>query len=73
LVNEAEFLVDATGNRRFWIIPINQQINLGAVRDFRNAIWYQAKKAFFDGEHWYFNSVSQVFLKQPFRICLKFF
>lgn len=52
-VNECEFLVDSTGNRRFWVIPIDQSINLETVKKHRDVIWYQAKKAFLEGEKWY--------------------
>ncbi|WP_017292400.1 VapE domain-containing protein [Geminocystis herdmanii] len=52
-VNECEFLVDTTGNRRFWVIPVNTQIDTDKVIKFRDAIWYQAKKAFLEGEFWY--------------------
>lgn len=54
-VNESEFLVDTTGNRRFWVIPIDQPINLEAVKKYRDVIWYQAKKAFLENENWYLN------------------
>lgn len=52
-VNELEFLVDTTGNRRFWIIPVNSQIDTDKVAKYRDSIWYQAKKAFLEGEFWY--------------------
>lgn len=45
-VNECEFLVDATGNRRFWVIPVKTQIDLEKVSKFRDVIWSQAKSIF---------------------------
>ena len=58
-VNESEFLVDTTGNRRFWIIPVNTQIDTDKVIKYRDAIWYQAKKAFLDNEFWYLDEKYQ--------------
>lgn len=56
-VNKEEFLVDETGNRRFWIIPVNQRIDITLVEKLRNAIWKQAYQAYLQGEQWYLNTV----------------
>ncbi|WP_017293358.1 virulence-associated E family protein [Geminocystis herdmanii] len=58
-VNESEFLVDTTGNRRFWVIPVNTQIDTDKVIKYRDDIWYQAKKAFLEGEFWYLDEKYQ--------------
>ncbi|MGC9505612.1 VapE domain-containing protein [Baaleninema sp.] len=47
--NEDEFLQDATGNRRFWVIPVGQ-INLKKLRQNRDAIWAAAIEAYEAGE-----------------------
>ncbi|AFZ52739.1 virulence-associated E family protein [Cyanobacterium aponinum] len=63
-VNECEFLVDATGNRRFWVIPVKTQIDLEKVSKFRDVIWSQAKKAFFEGEFWHLSYESQKYSEE---------
>ncbi|USR93289.1 DUF3854 domain-containing protein (plasmid) [Phormidium yuhuli AB48] len=47
--NEDEFLQDATGNRRFWVIPVGQ-INLKKLKQNRDAIWAAAITAYEAGE-----------------------
>ena len=50
----AGFLVDETGNRRFWVIPTTKtqqdQINTAALLLERDAIWAAAVKMYRDGE-----------------------
>jgi predicted P-loop ATPase len=50
----AGFLVDETGNRRFWVIPTTKtqqdQINTAALLLERDAIWSAAVHAYRDGE-----------------------
>ena len=48
--NEDEFLQDATGNRRFWVVPVGQ-INLNKLRQNRDAIWAAAIAAYEEGEN----------------------
>lgn len=51
--NATAFLKDETGNRRFWIIELNQEINLDWVRKHRDDIWAEAYNAALAGEeHW---------------------
>jgi hypothetical protein len=51
-VNKDEFLRDETGNRRFWVVPIegNQQLNREAITAARDAIWKAAVLAYEAGE-----------------------
>ncbi|MGY6530920.1 MAG: VapE domain-containing protein [Cyanobacterium sp.] len=58
-VNETEFLVDPTGNRRFWVVPAFQKIDLKLVAELRDSIWYHAKNAYFAGERWYLSDERQ--------------
>lgn len=37
--NDAQFLTDKTGNRRFWVIPIQNQIDLNMVDALRDEVW----------------------------------
>ena len=58
-VNEPEFLVDPTANRRFWVIPICGKIDLSLVSRLRDSIWFQAKQAYQAGEPWYLSDKRQ--------------
>jgi len=51
--NEDRFLVDATGNRRFWTIPINNQIDTSKVAEIRNELWSAIIALYESGEKWY--------------------
>ncbi len=51
--NESEFLADATGNRRYWVIPIQcAAIPLEQLAENRDRIWAAAFHAFKSGEQW---------------------
>lgn len=52
-VNKLSFLLDETGNRRFWIIPIPEtieRIDIEQLAQERDAIWASAVDAFLAGE-----------------------
>jgi predicted P-loop ATPase len=40
--DDDSFLRDATGNRRYWPVQVRGMIDLGRVRDLRDAIWSEA-------------------------------
>lgn len=55
--NSTEFLVDSTGNRRYWIIPAGKEkIDVKRLRDERDKIWSAAVKAYRNGEKWWLTS-----------------
>jgi predicted P-loop ATPase len=61
-VNDAEFLYDTTGNRRFWVIQadaiqIDQSIDI-------QQLWAEAKTWYEAGETWHFNQQEQLLLNQ---------
>lgn len=51
-VNKREFLRDDTGNRRFWVVPIEgtEKLDREGLAGARDAIWKAAVKAWRDGE-----------------------
>jgi len=52
--NQTEFLRDETGNRRFWVIPVSRGgIRLADLERDRDAIWYEAVRAYKSGERWW--------------------
>ena len=50
--NESEYLVDVTGNRRFWGVAIGE-INLDALKQDRDQLWAEATHLHRAGERWY--------------------
>ncbi len=53
-VNDSQFLVDPTGNRRYWVIPIKvKRINIHRLKQERDAIWAAALSAYRSGEPWW--------------------
>jgi predicted P-loop ATPase len=52
--NGSDFLVDSTGNRRYWIIPVaKEKINISQLAEERDRIWSAAVKAYRNGEKWW--------------------
>jgi predicted P-loop ATPase len=49
-VNRAEFLKDETGNRRYWVVPLEAEVDLPALEKARDAIWLGAVRAHRAGE-----------------------
>lgn len=50
--NEREYLVDRTGNRRFWPVLCGD-INIAALAVDRDQLWAEAVSRFGSGEHWW--------------------
>ena len=52
--NSTEFLVDSTGSRRYWIVPLaTNKININLLKEERDRIWSAAVKAYRNGEQWW--------------------
>jgi predicted P-loop ATPase len=51
-VNTDSFLRDETGNRRYWVIPIegNQKLDIDAIKKHRDSVWKAAVLAYRSGE-----------------------
>lgn len=50
--NDDEFLLDATGNRRFWVVPVAHAVPLALLDQERQRIWAAAVHAYRSGESW---------------------
>lgn len=50
--NETNYLHDATGNRRFWPIPV-AKVDLAALEQDRDQLWAEAVRAFGEGVQWW--------------------
>ncbi|MBD1880265.1 MULTISPECIES: virulence-associated E family protein [unclassified Coleofasciculus] len=57
--NKDQFLVDPTGNRRFWVIDINQKIDIDWIKLNRDLIWAAAVKAYNHNYPVYLNETEQ--------------
>jgi predicted P-loop ATPase len=55
--NEQEFLPDRTGNRRFWVVSINQKIDLERIRTLKDSIWREALFLYRSGTKWHLNDL----------------
>jgi len=53
--NEDSYLIDPTGNRRFWPIKCGK-VDVTALRDDVEQLWAEAKQAYFDGELWWLDN-----------------
>jgi predicted P-loop ATPase len=52
--NKTEFLNDPTGNRRFWVVPVQvNKIDLQQLKQERDRIWAAAVQAYRTGETWH--------------------
>lgn len=51
--NQDEFLGDSTGNRRFWVIPVQKAIDLKQLCQERDRIWAAAVTLYKAGEPWW--------------------
>jgi len=58
--NQDEFLVDPTGARRFWVIPVQKKIDTIRLAEERDAIWAAAMAAFQAGELCYLNDEEEL-------------
>ncbi|PSB32260.1 VapE domain-containing protein [Chlorogloea sp. CCALA 695] len=56
--NQDEFLNDTTGNRRFWVIPV-QKIDLQLLRQERDQLLAAAYTAHLKGETWWLSEIDE--------------
>lgn len=52
-VNGEEFLIDGTGNRRFWILATGSCIDVDWIEEHRDQLWAEAFAAHQAGEAWW--------------------
>lgn len=51
--NSQQFLHDPTGERRYWVIKVNQRIPIETVKVERDGIWAAAVEAYRNGQQWW--------------------
>jgi hypothetical protein len=51
--NEEQFLNDATGSRRFWVVRVSREVNRTLLTEWRDQLWAEARAAFASGEPWW--------------------
>ena len=62
--NQEQFLIDPTGNRRFWVIKVDKKIDTNYVRETRDLIWASAVKLYQEGYLWYLTDEEQALSNQ---------
>jgi len=62
--NQEQFLIDPTGNRRFWVIKVDKKIDTAYVKDNRDLIWASAMKLYQEGYLWYLTDEEQALSNQ---------
>jgi predicted P-loop ATPase len=62
--NRNEFLSDETGNRRFWVIPVEKKVDVDLLTQERDAIWAAAVLAYKSGEQWWLTPEEETLLAQ---------
>jgi len=58
--NKLNFLSDESGNRRYWVCTITDRINSDWVAANRDALWCEARDAYFNGEPWWFEEEAPI-------------
>ena len=53
--NKSEFLTDPTGDRRYWVVECNSDIDIDGIRRDRDLIWAAALAAYEQGSQWHLN------------------
>jgi len=62
--NEDRFLVDPTGNRRFWVIPIETKIEVSKISNIRNDVWAAILALYKAGENWYLDKEDELLVSE---------
>lgn len=62
--NDYEFLIDETGNRRYWVAKVRRKIDIEPLRRDRDQLWAEAVHRFRAGERWWFDDDEQVIADQ---------
>ncbi len=68
--NEEEFLADPTGDRRFWVVPVQQRIECKLLEQERDRIWAAAVALYRKGEEWWLTPQEETLsmeLNKPFH------
>lgn len=69
--NEAEFLNDPSGDRRYWVIPVKSKIDARLAGELRDRIWAAATVAYRSGEQWWLTEQERQLAEEankPFRV-----
>ena len=58
--NVESFLIDSTGNRRYWVAEVLAEIDVDGLRRDRDQLWAEAVHRYRAGERWWFDGSEQV-------------
>jgi len=57
--NKEQFLIDPTGNRRFWVVNVPEKIDTEWVAENRDLIWARAMQLYLDSKQWHLTEKEQ--------------
>ncbi len=57
--NKEQFLIDESGNRRFWVVKVEKPIDTNYIKDNCDLIWASAVKLYQEGYQWYLDENEQ--------------
>lgn len=61
---QARFLRDPAGSRRFWVVEVEQAINIERIRRQRDQLWAEAVHRYKQGEIWYLDDEEELIRAQ---------
>jgi len=62
--NKEQFLIDESGNRRFWVVKVEKPIDTNYIKDNCDLIWASAVKLYQEGYQWYLDENEQALSSQ---------
>jgi predicted P-loop ATPase len=66
--NQQTFLNDATGSRRFWVVPVSRPIERERLEKERDLIWAAAVHLYRKGEPWWLAEEEEALIKEERQI-----
>ena len=63
-INHGGYLKDHSGNRRFWMVRCEDDINVEGIRAVRDQLWAEARVLFDNGESWHLSPEEEALMKE---------
>lgn len=63
-VNHGGYLKDQSGNRRFWVVACEENLNIEGLREQRDQLWAEARQLFEAGEPWHLSPEEDALMRE---------